>query len=100
MARQLTIQERDRIAELLGHGALQTEIAADLGRAPSTISRELARNRTGPAYDAGQAQQAAPRRPADRTPRSPRRQTKPVRNAGKGPRPSHSVSNSLRLIAK
>lgn len=66
MVRQLTIQERDRIAELLGHGALQTEIAADLGRAPSTISRELARNRTGSTYYAGQAQHLAQRRRSER----------------------------------
>jgi transposase, IS30 family len=66
MARQLTIQERDRIAELLGQGALQNEIAADLGRAPSTISRELARNRTALAYYAGQAQQLAQRRRSER----------------------------------
>jgi len=59
MASQLTIHERDRIAELRCQGALQNDIAADLGRAPSTISRELARNRTGPAYYAGQAQEQA-----------------------------------------
>ena len=66
MARHLTIHERDRIAELRGQGALQNEIATDLGRAPSTISRELARNRTGPAYYAGQAQHLAQRRRGER----------------------------------
>jgi IS30 family transposase len=66
MARQLTIQERDRIAELLNQGALQKEIAADLGRAPSSISRELARNCTGAAYYAGQAQHLAQRRRSER----------------------------------
>jgi transposase, IS30 family len=66
MASQLTIQERDRIAELRSQGALQIEIANDLGRAPSTISRELARNRTGPAYYAGQAQEQAQRRRRER----------------------------------
>lgn len=66
MASQLTIQERDRIAELLAQGAPQKVIAADLGRVPSTISRELARNRTGPAYYAGQAQHLAQRRRGER----------------------------------
>lgn len=66
MAAQLTIQERDRIAELRSQGALQTEIAADLGRARSTISRELARNRSGPAYYAGQAQEQTQRRRRER----------------------------------
>lgn len=66
MARHLTIHERDRIAELQCRGALQTEIARDLGRAPSTISRELHRNRTGPAYYAGQAHEASRRRRRER----------------------------------
>jgi IS30 family transposase len=66
MASQLTIHERDRIAELHSQGALQCEIARRLGRAPATISRELARNRTGPAYYAGQAQEASQRRRRER----------------------------------
>jgi IS30 family transposase len=66
MASQLTIQERDRIAELRCQGALQCEIATSLGRARSTISRELRRNRTGPAYYAGQAQQQSRQRRRER----------------------------------
>ena len=62
MAKHLTIQERDRIAQLQFQGALQQEIAEDLGRSPSTISRELQRNRTGRWYYAGQAQQRAQQR--------------------------------------
>jgi len=41
---QLTYEERCRIAELHRAGASQRKIAAALGRAPSSISRELKRN--------------------------------------------------------
>jgi len=41
---QLTYEERWRIAELHRAGASQRKIAAALGRAPSSISRELKRN--------------------------------------------------------
>jgi IS30 family transposase len=44
MACQLTFFERERISQMHDAGALQTEIAAELGRARSTISRELKRN--------------------------------------------------------
>lgn len=43
---QLTQEERYRITALLKHGRSQAEIAAELGRARSTISRELRRNVT------------------------------------------------------
>jgi len=66
MSSQLTIQQRDRLAELRQQGAAQKEIAAALGRAPSTISRELRRNRTGEQYYAGQAQRACERRRRER----------------------------------
>ena len=63
MARHLTLEERDRIAQLKHRGASQKEIARALRRSPSTISRELRRNRTGNEYLAGQAhRQAASRR--------------------------------------
>jgi transposase, IS30 family len=55
MSSQLTVQERDRIAQLRYQGADQKEIATALGRAPSTISRELRRNGTGGQYYAAQA---------------------------------------------
>jgi len=41
---QLTLEERCRIAELHRAGASLRQIAADLDRAPSTVSRELKRN--------------------------------------------------------
>ena len=42
--RYLSEQERIRIADLLGAGMTVRGIAAELGRAPSTISREIRRN--------------------------------------------------------
>jgi IS30 family transposase len=66
MANHLTLEERDRIAELVHGRAEQKEIAAALGRSPSTISRELGRNRTGEEYYAAQAQRQAERRCRER----------------------------------
>jgi IS30 family transposase len=66
MSSQLTIQERDRLAQLHHQGADQKEIAEALGRAPSTISRELRRNRMGDEYYAGQAQRECERRRRER----------------------------------
>lgn len=43
---QLTHEERYRITALLRLGRSQAEIAAELGRVRSTISRELRRNAT------------------------------------------------------
>ncbi len=56
MPSHLTMQERDRIAQLRHQQADQKEIAKALGRCPSTISRELQRNRVGDEYYAAQAQ--------------------------------------------
>jgi len=66
MANHLTVEERDRIAQFRHQGLEQKEIADVLGRAPSTISRELQRNSTGGEYFAGQAQQQAERRRRER----------------------------------
>jgi transposase, IS30 family len=66
MASHLTLEERDRIAQLRHQGAEQKEIAVALDRAASTISRELRRNCTGDEYYAGQAQQQAERRRSER----------------------------------
>lgn len=66
MARHLTSEDRDRIAQLYHCGADQKEIARALGRSPATISRELARNRTGDGYFAAQAQRLAARRRSER----------------------------------
>jgi IS30 family transposase len=66
MASHLTVEERDRIAQLRHQGADQQEIAKALGRCPSTISRELQRNRTGDGYYAAQAQRESERRRRER----------------------------------
>jgi IS30 family transposase len=64
--RYLSFHEREEIAVLLAGGCGVREIARQLGRAPSTISRELQRNaalRTGrPEYRASTAQTHADRR--------------------------------------
>jgi IS30 family transposase len=62
MARHLTKEERDRIAQLHQLGAQQEEIAAALSRDPSTISRELKRNSTSQGYFAAQAHALAQER--------------------------------------
>jgi transposase, IS30 family len=66
MANHLTLEERDRIAQLRHHGADQKEIAEAVGRSPSTISRELRRNRRCDGYYAAQAQREAERRRQER----------------------------------
>ena len=66
MARHLTIEERDRIGQLVHQGAEQAEIAKALNRSPATISRELARNRSAGEYLAAQAQSHAERRRRER----------------------------------
>src|ERR1017187_8495644 len=64
--RYLSFTEREEIAVLLAGGSGVREIARQLGRAPSTVSRELQRNaaiRTGrPEYRASTAQRHADRR--------------------------------------
>lgn len=47
--RHLSLTERDRITELRFHSMSLREIAKELGRSPSTLSRELRRNAT-PSY--------------------------------------------------
>ncbi|MCH8840103.1 MAG: IS30 family transposase [Planctomycetes bacterium] len=66
MANQLTTEERDRIAQLCNRGFEQKEIAEAIGRAPSTICRELKRNRTGNEYYAALAQRETERRRRER----------------------------------
>lgn len=66
MACHLTLDERDRIAQLRHKGADQEEIAKALGRAPATISRELRRNCSGGEYYAGLAQRKAEQRRRER----------------------------------
>jgi len=66
MAHHLTLEERDRIAQLRHQGAEQKEIAQAVGRCPSTISREMRRNRTDGEYHAAQAHREAERRRRER----------------------------------
>jgi transposase, IS30 family len=66
MASHLTLEERDRIAQLHYQGAQQKEIARAIRRCPGTISRELRRNQTGEVYHAAQAQRESERRRRER----------------------------------
>ena len=59
MAHHLTLEEREVIARMRSSGRSQTEIARRLGRADSTISRELQRNRSRNGYWAVAAQKKA-----------------------------------------
>ena len=56
MAKQLTVLERERISQMHDAGAENVEIARELGRAHSTISRELRRNALAGEYSAMIAQ--------------------------------------------
>lgn len=66
MPGHLTFDERDRIAQLRFQGFNQEEIAAAIGRCPTTIGRELRRNGTRGVYHAAAAQRAAELRRAER----------------------------------
>jgi len=59
MASQLTILEREQIAQFLSQGLARAEIARRLNRHGSTISRELARNGDGDTYWASCAHEKA-----------------------------------------
>jgi IS30 family transposase len=58
-ARSLSLTEREEISRGLVAGRSVRAIAAQLARAPSTISREIRRNRGRRCYRAHQADQAA-----------------------------------------
>lgn len=66
MARHLTKEERDRIAQLHHRGFQQNQIAEALERDPGSISRELTRNSVAGEYFAAQAQEQAERRRRER----------------------------------
>ena len=66
MPSHLTMEDRDRLAQLRHQGANQKEIAQALARDKGTISRELRRNGTGGEYFAGQAQRESERRRCER----------------------------------
>ncbi|MET7283732.1 MarR family transcriptional regulator [Kribbella sp. NPDC005582] len=59
---RLTERERQEIAEGLVRGLTYSEIAERLGRPPSTVTREVARNGGPGDYRAGHAQQATQER--------------------------------------
>lgn len=69
---QITSEERYRLAAFRMQGFSQAEMARQLGRAPSTISRELARNRC--AYDGHYRPSKAQERTNGRRSRSRRNQ--------------------------
>lgn len=67
MAKHLTLEDRDRIAQFHHQGLEQQEIARILGCSKATISRELQRNSTSDGhYLAGHAQHQAQRRRRER----------------------------------
>lgn len=57
--RMLSLAEREEISRGLAAGRSIRSIAASLGRAPSTVSREIDRNEGSEGYRANQADQAA-----------------------------------------
>jgi transposase, IS30 family len=60
--RHLSFAEREEIAIGLAEGRSRRQIAAGLGRSPSTVSREVARNRSARGYRARSAEQKAAER--------------------------------------
>lgn len=66
MPTQLSLMEREKISQMRFSKASGIEIAAALGRSPSTISRELRRNSSGCEYSAVQAQDRTRLRKATR----------------------------------
>ena len=54
---QLSLEDRCEIARLSANGSSVRQIAAALDRSPSTISRELKRNRAQAGYKPGYANQ-------------------------------------------
>ena len=62
----LTQEERYQIHSLKRQGISQARIAAELGRSPSTLSRELARNASAHGYKPAQAQCSADVRQSQR----------------------------------
>jgi IS30 family transposase len=67
MPAHLTLEDRDRIGQLVERGYNQSEIAKLLDRSQATISRELSRNSKSGEYLSGQAQQSASTRRSRRT---------------------------------
>lgn len=65
--KHISAEERDKIALMVSSGSTQDEIARELGRHPSTISREISRNSSAvrKSYSAIQAQNCAEARRQD-----------------------------------
>ena len=78
MAHHLTLEEREVVAQMRSSGRSQAEIARRLGRAESTVSRELRRNRSRNGYWPVAAQKKADSRQS-RRPRSPKLQSPEMR---------------------
>ena len=66
MAHHLTLEERERLAQWKAEGQTQAEMARQLQRHPSTISRELGRNGKGKDYWPGSANLKAQERRRNR----------------------------------
>ena len=66
MARHLTLEERERVSQMVHAHRSQAEIARRLKRHPATISRELRRNRSPNGYWAASAQVKADARRSHR----------------------------------
>lgn len=84
--RQLTVQDREEISRGLAAGESLRQIAVRLGRAPSTVSREVAANGGRSGYRALRADRAAVAR---------RRRPKPCKLAA-SPRLRRAVEHGLR----
>lgn len=83
----LSLNEREQISRAMVAGHSMRSIAASLGRAPSTVSREISRNGGRECYRASQAEQAAWDR-AYRPKACKLTQNRPL---------AHIVANKLRL---
>jgi predicted transcriptional regulator len=94
--RRLTSTDRQRIAAGLAQGRDFAEIAAELGRPTSTVSREVARNGGLGRYRADLAQLATVHR-ARRRPPAPARET-PVAPAGADPDARIALVTDLTVV--
>src|SRR5665213_1803703 len=92
---QISLEERCRLAELHRAGASLRQIAADLDRAPSTVSRELRRNagRRPAGYRPAYAQQQtqARRWTGSRLDRNPALRERVLTDLGQGCSPAQVV---------
>lgn len=77
--KQLSLDERYRIKSMFLAGESKSSIARALGRAPSTVTREIKRNRYRDWYNVERAETKARRR--KRLPRKPRKMDMPAINA-------------------